>query len=301
VETVDYITPVVDDPYTFGAIAAANALSDIYAMGGRPLFALNIVGFPTRSLPLSILGEVLRGGSEKAAEAGVSIVGGHSINDNEPKYGLCVTGLVNPTEMVTNAGAEPGDALILTKPLGIGIITTGIDQRLVDEAAISRAVEVMTALNAGAAEAMLKVGVHACTDVTGFGLLGHLREMTAASKTGAIVHFENVPVLPEAWPLIQAGVVPDGTHNNYRFLKDYVSWDSHLSLEERLVLCDAQTSGGLLIAVPREKKAALAEALTTLGVTAAEVGQMVQGTGGRIHVMRSQDERVQDNDLQSPS
>ncbi|MCL5960853.1 MAG: selenide, water dikinase SelD, partial [Chloroflexi bacterium] len=203
VQTIDFITPVVDDPYNFGAIVAANALSDIYAMGAKPLFALNIVGFPAKTLPMSILGEILRGSADKAAEAGASIVGGHSIDDNEPKYGLAVTGIVHPDQVVTNAGAKPGDVLVLTKPLGTGIITTGIDRLLVGERTVERVTAVMSELNRRAAEAMVQVAVNGCTDVTGFGLLGHLHEMAKARGVAAEVTLETIPVLPETWELLK--------------------------------------------------------------------------------------------------
>ena len=283
VQTIDFITPVVDDPYSFGAIAAANALSDIYAMGARPVLALNVVGFPAKTLPLSVLGEILRGGADKAAEAGASVVGGHSIDDNEPKYGLAVTGFVHPDQMVRNAGARPGDALILTKPLGIGIITTGIDRLLVDRRTVDRVVAVMSELNRAAAEAMVRVGVNACTDVTGFGLLGHLHEMAEASGVAAAIVLESVPVLPEAWELVARGVAPEGTHNNHRYLGEFVDWGG-LSRAEQLVLCDAQTSGGLLIAVAPEKKETLVEALAAVGVAGAEIGRIVPGRRGTVRV-----------------
>lgn len=286
VQTIDFITPVVDDPYSFGAIVAANALSDIYAMGAKPVLALNIVGFPAKALPLSMLGEILRGGADKAAEAGVTIVGGHSIDDNEPKYGLAVTGFVHPNKLVRNATAQPGDALILTKPLGIGIITTGIDRLMVDQRTAEHAISVMSELNRAAADAMLKIGVSACTDITGFGLLGHLHEMAEASGVGAEVSLEKVPVLLEAWELVEKGVVPEGTENNHRYLRDHVDWQG-LRREEQLVLCDAQTSGGLLIAVPEGKKVALLETLASSGIAPAEIGRIVEGRGGVIRVKRS--------------
>ena len=285
VETVDFITPVVDDPYAFGAIAAANALSDIYTMGAKPIIALSIVGFPTKSLPIGVLGEIMRGSGDKAAEAGVSIVGGHSVDDNEPKYGLCVTGLVHPQRFITNAGARPGDVLVLTKPLGTGIITTGIDRRLVSQEAVDRVMAVMASLNRGACQAIVSVGVHACTDVTGFGLLGHLRTMARASRVGARVSLSQVPVLPETWDLAEAGIVPEGTHNNHRYLREDVSWDSAISREAQLVLCDAQTSGGLLIAVAPEKEEDLLAAMADEGVTAAVIGRIIEREAG-LHVER---------------
>jgi len=286
VETVDYITPVVDDAYAYGAIAAANALSDAYAMGAQPLFALNMVGFPAKTLPLSVLGEIIRGGADKVAEAGASIVGGHSIDDNEPKYGLCVTALIQPDKLVTNATARVGDLLILTKPLGIGIITTGIDRGVVDEKTTDKVVEQMATLNKMAAEAMLEVGVNACTDITGFGLLGHLSEMTSASKVGARIFLERVPVIDEAWELVERGVAPGGSHNNHRFLQDSVTYEDGISFQAQLVLCDAQTSGGLLISVAASKGDALQEALRARGVEGAVIGEVLDDGQGRIWVSR---------------
>lgn len=281
IQTVDYITPVVDDPYHFGMIAVANALSDIYAMGGKPVIALNLIGFPNQSLPLSVMEAILKGGADKASEAGVTIVGGHSITDSAPKYGLAVTGFIDPRRVITKRGARPGDALILTKPLGIGVITTGIDHKLVNGDLVSRVINMMTTLNKRAAEMMQEVGVNACTDVTGFGLLGHLREILMSSKVGARVVASQVPVIPETKELIQAGAVAGGTHNNYRYLRDVVSWDPALSKEMRLILCDPQTSGGLLIAVPRENKARLLALLQNDQEVpvAVEIGEVVEKPG----------------------
>jgi selenide,water dikinase len=286
VQSVDYITPVVDDPYTFGAIAAANALSDLYAMGARPTLALNLIGYPVKSLPLGMMEEILRGGADKVIEAGASLIGGHSIDDHEPKYGLAVTGLIHPNRVVRNAGARPGDRLVLTKPLGLGIITTGLDRGLVDEAAIDRAVTVMTTLNAGAAEAMLAVGVHAATDVTGFGLLGHLHEMLTASGVGARVELDAVPVLDEAWGLAAANCIPDGSHSNFRDLASFIIWDKAIERPAQMVLCDAQTSGGLLLAVPPARTDDLLAALREQATPAAAViGEVVAGElPGRITV-----------------
>ena len=287
VQSVDFITPVVDDPYSFGAIVAANAISDIYAKGATPILALNLVGFPAKTFPLHILGEILRGGAEKAAEAGVLVAGGHSLDDGEPKYGMAVTGLVHPDRVVTNAGAKAGDLLFLTKPLGIGLITTAIDRRLASPETTQRVVAVMSALNRAASEAMLSVGVDACTDVTGFGLLGHLHEMALASGLAAEVDLERVPVLEEAWHLARMGIVPDGTHNNRHYLDGKIRWDG-ISREEQLVLCDAQTSGGLLIACPAEHVEELSRAMVRSGVEAAPIGRMLKGSPGEILVRRSQ-------------
>lgn len=297
VQTVDYITPVVDDPYTFGAIAAANALSDVYAMGARPVLALNLVGYPIKTLPMSLLGEILRGGADKLTEAGASLLGGHSIDDHEPKYGLAVTGLAHPDRIVTKAGARPGDLLVLTKPLGLGIITTGIDRQLVDEETAQRAVDVMLRLNRDAADAMQRacterserICVHACTDVTGFGLLGHLHEMLDASGVGAQVWLDQVPVLEEAWELAARDCVPEGSYNNYRYLAEFVQYKPAITRAQQLVLCDAQTSGGLLMAVPPDCVKRLLTALETARAPAAAViGEVVEGPVGRISVISDQ-------------
>lgn len=289
VQTVDYITPVVDDPYACGAVAAANSLSDIYAMGARPLFALNVVGFPIGTLPLSVLEAILKGGADKAAEAGAPIVGGHSIDDPEPKYGLVVTGIVHPERILTNAGARVGDDLILTKPLGMGIITTGIKRQKVAAETVDQAVATMSTLNRYAAEVMEAVGgVHACTDVTGFGLLGHLREVAAASRVGATISLEAVPVLPEAWRLVREGVCPGGTHRNLKSLEGSVEWAPGMGEDVRLVLSDAQTSGGLLMAVGKaQSKEMLRRLSETKGVlAAARIGEVTAGPTGKIRVVR---------------
>ena len=287
VQTVDFFTPVVDDPYLFGVIAAANSLSDIYAMGAQPAFALNIVGFPSTTLSLDILGEILRGGSDKAREAGIHILGGHSVDDPEPKYGLAVTGFIHPNRIVTNAGGQPGDQLVLTKPLGIGIITTGIKRQQVSEATTQRAVEVMATLNGDAAAAMAEIGVHAATDVTGYGLLGHLREMVTGARLSATIRLREVPVLPEAWDLAARGIVPGGTQRNLAAVSPSVVWEADLREIEQVVLADAQTSGGLLIAAAPEKTGALVDALQSRGtLAAAVVGALDTGVPGEIRVVR---------------
>jgi len=285
VQTVDFITPIVDDPEAFGAIAAANALSDIYAMGGRPVLALNLVGFPIKTLPAGVLEAILRGGETKLAEAGVTLGGGHSIEDLEPKYGLAVTGIIDPQRLITNAGARPGDVLILTKSLGSGIITTGIDRGLVRDDTIARVTALMAQLNRAAAEVMIAVGVSACTDVTGFGLLGHLREMVEASGVGARIHVGQVPVLPEAWDLARQGAIPDGSHNNARFLARFVDWAPGISAEAQAILCDAQTYGGLLMATPADKQAELLLRLKEAGVAGAAIGEIIPGAPGQIRVV----------------
>jgi len=285
VQTVDVFTPVVDDPYQYGAISAANALSDIYAMGARPVLALNIVGFPRTLLPLSILDEILRGGADKAREAGVTIAGGHSIDDPEPKYGLAVTGLVHPRAVVRNVGARPGDQLILTKPLGIGIITTGIKQGTTSARTADAAIAVMSRLNAAAAAAMVEVGVHAATDITGFGLLGHLYEMTSGSRVLARVRFSRIPVLDETRVLARGGAIAGGTTRNIAYLQTRATFEG-LDEIDRLICCDAQTSGGLLMAVPADRVDALIAALRRRQVDpVAQIGEITSEGDGRIQVV----------------
>ena len=276
VQTVDFFPPIVDDPYVFGEVAAANALSDVYAMGGAPLLALNIVGFPA-SLPKDILARILQGGAAKTREAGVLIVGGHTVDDAEPKYGLAVTGIVRPGAQVTNAGARPGDTLVLTKPIGSGVITTAGKQQTVDQSVLDAAVDVMSTLNAASSEAMVRVGVNACVDVTGFGLVGHLREMAEGSGVGARVSVGRVPVLDGVRDLLDRGVAPGGTRRNLESTLGAVAWEPSLAEEERLLMCDAQTSGGLLISVPEERAGELLGELKEGGVlTRAVVGSIVE-------------------------
>lgn len=287
VMTVDYFTPIVDDPYQFGSIAAANAFSDVYAMGARPVIALNIAGFPSDKLPISYLGQILQGGAHKAAEAGVAIVGGHTIDDAEPKYGLCVAGLIHPEKVIRNGGAKPGDKLVLTKPLGSGIITTGIKRGRVENWLIEKVVEVMSTLNRAASEAMVSVGVDACTDVTGFGLLGHLNEMVLSSGVGAVLYADRVPLLPRVRELAAEGVVPGGTRRNLSAVSEAVSWAPDITEDDKLILADAQTSGGLLIAVPEDKTDRLVDELGRRGVmTAAIVGEIISESTALIRVQR---------------
>jgi len=277
VQTVDFFTPVVDDPYDYGQISVTNALSDIYAMGGRPLTALNIVCFPVGSYSNEILSEILRGGNDKAQEAEVVIIGGHSVEDLEPKYGLAVTGVINPEKVVTKATAKPGDVLILTKPLGIGILTTALKRELVPDKLIKAITESMKLLNRGASEAMMEVGVNACTDVTGFGLTGHLYEMISTSNVGAIIKLSAMPVFEEVWEFARLGTIPGGTKANHRYLVSHVIYAEYMTLEEQLVLCDAQTSGGLLISVPKDKADLLLEKLKAKGVAdPGVIGEIVE-------------------------
>ncbi len=273
--TVDFFPPIVDDAYSYGEIAVANSLSDVYAMGGKPLLALNIVGFPV-DLPKEILGEVLKGGASKAKEAGVLIVGGHTVDDKEPKYGMAVTGVIEPGKQVTNTGAMPGNVLVLTKPIGTGIITTAGKQQRVSDEVLNRAVETMAELNRAAAEAMMEVGVNACTDVTGFGLLGHMRAMTDGSEVAVTVSAGSVPVFDGVRELLAEDIAPGGTRRNLRSLDGVVRWHASIDETTKLLLSDAQTSGGLLIAVAPEKQDRLLRALEVGGVaTRAVVGNIL--------------------------
>jgi selenide,water dikinase len=250
VQTVDFFTPIVDDPYTFGAIAAANALSDVYAMGGTPITALAIAAFP-EDMPPGTIGEILRGGTDKAREAGVSIIGGHTIKDNEPKYGLAVTGTVHPEKIWRNATASVGDAIVLTKRLGTGILTTARRADRIDDAALLEAIESMTTLNRDAAAALKDMHVHAVTDVTGFGLLGHLSEMLAPQALGADIDVALLPIFAGVRELVDAGIAPGGTRSNLQqALENGVAFADGVTETDRLIAADAQTSGGLLIALP---------------------------------------------------
>ncbi len=284
VVTVDFFTPITDDPYEFGLVAAANSLSDVYAMGGRPLVALNVVGFPA-ALAAEMLGDVLRGGYDKAAEANCLIVGGHTVDDNEPKYGLSVVGLVEPGKQVSNAGAQSGDVLVLTKPIGTGIITTGCKAGVAPPGSVETAVETMATLNRAASEAMMEVEVNACTDITGFGLMGHLTAMLRASGVSGQINRSQVPALPGAIELLEQGVAPGGTHRNQAGVENCVEWDDALTSEDQLLLCDAQTSGGLLISVPEARLPQLLAALESHSVaTRAVVGSVDQGVPGYVSV-----------------
>lgn len=286
VQTLDIFTPFVDDPYAYGAIAAANSLSDIYAMGADPALALNFLAYPRAHLSREVVVQIVRGGADKMTEAGVVIGGGHSIEDREVKFGYAVTGFTAADRIVTNAGARPGDRLVLTKPIGLGVVTTGIKYGRTSEETVESATQVMLQLNGPAVAAMLAVGVHACTDVTGYGLIGHLREMAEASRVAARLRVGAVPVLEEAWVLARAGVVPGGSQRNRAAAEGYVRWSDAVSEEARVLLCDAQTSGGLLIAVAPERIGALRAALTARGVrVAAEVGEVLDSGEGWIEVV----------------
>lgn len=285
--TIDFITPLVDDPYQFGRIAATNAFSDIYAMGARPVIALNVVAFPSRSRPLDELNDILRGGSDQAAAAGVTIAGGHSIDDPEPKYGLCVMGFMDPNKVLTNSGAKAGDRLILTKPIGTGIVATAIKHGTAPAEAIGEALQSMTTLNGPASEVAMEFGCSACTDVSGFGLLGHLREMTCASVVGARVRFSDVPFISGLAGLLRQEEAPGGTYSNLDYLNatESVVWPDGFSEEGQLALSDAQTAGGLLLTIEADRAAALKSALLDAGVLiAAEIGEMIEDARCRIYV-----------------
>ncbi|EXJ23918.1 Selenide [Alkalibacterium sp. AK22] len=284
VQTLDFFTPIVDDPYDFGQVAAANALSDVYAMGGTPVTALNIVAFPIFDLDKAILSEILRGASDKVQEAGCNLVGGHSIDDQEPKFGLSVTGTIHPDQIQTNAGARIGDQLILTKPIGVGISTTALKRGLLSDEEVSRVTAVMAMLNKGAAEVMKNYPVHACTDVTGFGLLGHLGEMAAESRQAITLMKDQVPVLPRVRELAEQGVVPGGSKSNLRHVKEAVHFDDRLDEIDQLILADAVTSGGLLMAVEAAQAEALLAELKAKGLDASLIGSVTDGPAGQLFV-----------------
>lgn len=284
--TVDFFPPIVDDPFIFGQIAAANSLSDVYAMGAKPIAALNVVGFPS-DLDMSILGEILKGGASKALEAGIVIAGGHSVVDAEPKYGLSVTGIVKPGSQTANSTSKPGDLLLLTKPIGTGIITTAGKQKKVRPEVLENAVTIMAALNKSASESMISVGVNACSDVTGFGLLGHLREMMEGSSLGARIYKSKVPVIEGTMDLLKQGIVPGGTMRNLDSLKSTVCWDKEISENDKILLSDAQTSGGLLISVNPNKADKLQQSLSETGTLSNQIiGEVytLSETGPTIHV-----------------
>jgi selenide, water dikinase len=274
VQTIDFFTPLVDDPYQFGRIAATNAFSDIYAMGGRPAFALNVVAFP-KALPMELLGEILRGGADVARDAGAVVAGGHSIDDPEPKYGMAVTGFVHPERVWTNAGARAGDALVLTKRIGTGIVTTAVKRGHPDPAVVEEAVRSMTTLNRDAAETLRAAAPHAVTDVTGFGLVGHARELAAAAGLRVAIDWSAVELLPGARALAEAGFVPGGTRANVELAAHYAEFGPGLAELDRALACDAQTSGGLLAALP----AGRAE-----GLPWPVIGRVVEGPAGTVLV-----------------
>jgi selenide,water dikinase len=277
IATTDFFTPVVDDPFVFGRIAAANALSDVYAMGGTPLYALSLVGFPLATLGAETLGRILEGAVDACAEAGIEIVGGHSIDDPEPKFGLAVTGLVHPKTVLSNAKGRPGDLLVLTKPLGAGLATTAI-KKGIETPAAEAAVKHMSTLNRVAGEVFAKAQVHALTDVTGFGLLGHLWNIVEASKVAATVRFDDVPLMPGAAELAQGGIVPGGTRRNLVDVGPHVAFPAEMPEWQRILLADAQTNGGLLAAVPPGGIDSVLRSLRRRKVSAAVVGHLSKGS-----------------------
>ena len=282
VQTTDFFTPIVDDPFSFGQIAAANALSDVYAMGGKPLTAMNVVAFPIKRMDGSILKEILKGGYSKIHEAGALLVGGHSIDDTDIKYGLSVTGVVHPKRILTNAHARPGDRLVLTKPLGTGIIATALKGDMASREAVMKITESMTMLNRVASEAMVEVGVNACTDITGFGLLGHALEMAMASDVGIVIQSQSVPSFPEAEEYASMGMVPGGTGRNREFYSCRVEIRGGIPNEKMDILYDAQTSGGLLISVEGIKVEKLLGQLHSKGVKwATMIGEVIEDPKGR--------------------
>ncbi len=288
-QSVDFFTPIVDDPYQFGQIAAANALSDIYAMGGKPLFALNIVGFPKDELPLEVLSDILRGGADKAHEAGIHILGGHTIDDKEPKYGMVITGEVEEAKLIRNSTAKAGDILILTKPLGTGIIATAIKQGTFEQNSpiVKQAVDIMVTLNRSAAEAASSIGVNAMTDVTGFGLLGHLHELLESSGYAAKINYSTLPFIDGVKKLAQAGRIPSGTKRNLKYVMQWLEGQDTFSETELLMTADAQTSGGLLISVAEEKAQALLEALVKAQTPCSvAIGQITDGKTGTISLTK---------------
>lgn len=274
IQTVDFFTPVVDDPYIFGQIAATNSLSDIYAMGGEPKLAMNIICFPN-CLPTEVMTEILKGGFDKVKESGAILVGGHTVQDDEPKYGLSVSGFVHPDKVLTNANAKVGDILVLTKPLGIGIINTGIKAQMVDDKTYKRAVEIMTTLNKVAKDAAVKVGVNSCTDVTGFGLLGHSLEMAEGSNVTIKIYSKNVPVIEQAYDFANMGLIPAGAYSNKAFIGDKVKFnDVSQTLQD--ILFDPQTSGGLLLSVEEKKVDSLLNELKESTTKYAVIGEVIE-------------------------
>ena len=284
VQTVDFFTPIVDDPTTFGQIAAANALSDVYAMGGRPISALSIVGFPNTGTDVEILEKILLGGHTKMQEAGCTVIGGHCLGDDEIKFGYAVTGLINPQRVLKNVGARPGDRLILTKRLGTGVIGTALKRESASQASVDAAVASMCTLNRAGSEVALQFEVHAATDVTGFGLLGHAREMAAGSKVSFVIDVAQIEFLPEAIEYARQGFLPAGLNRNMEFLSGCVEFAAGVSQEIRDLLFDPQTSGGLLFSVAGKDTVALLEALRASGVGAQAVGEVVEKTHPLIEV-----------------
>lgn len=286
VQTLDFITPIVDDPFIYGQVAAANSLSDVYAMGGTPVVAMNIVCFPSRKVEMSALGKILEGGASKTKEAGIEIIGGHSVDDNEPKYGLVVTGRVDPNRFYTNAGAKVGDQLILTKPIGTGILTTAIKKRKLDDTDAAQVIESMITLNRRAAEVLGDFQVNAVTDITGFGLIGHLFEMASGSGVGARIDYAKIPIMEAAPSLVRRRIVPGGSKRNLRRIQEHTQWANELPEEAQMICCDPQTSGGLLISVAKEDVNELVTRLKAVDALATNIiGEITDDPQSQIHVV----------------
>ena len=286
VSTVDFFTPVVDDPRAFGRISAANAMSDIYAMGGRPILALNLLCFSDEKVPAGVVRRILRGGEEKIREAGAYLGGGHSVQDQELKYGMCVTGIVRPDRVVRNSGARVGDTLVLTKPLGIGLMTTGMKFGLLKPGAVRKVTRVMEQLNARASEAMMQVGASSCTDITGFGLLGHTLEVAEASGVTIEIDFPQLVVMPEAYEMLEAEAIPGGLWANKTYVRNRITVKG-IADSELNVLCDPQTSGGLLVSVAPARARKLLDLLLRAGIKEARpVGKVLAKSHGHIIVRK---------------
>jgi len=276
IQTLDFFTPVVDDPYVFGQIAAANSLSDVYAMGGKPILALNITCFPT-CLSMDILAEILKGGSNKVQEAGALLVGGHTVDDNEPKYGLSVTGIIHPDKVLSNSTAKPGDVLVLTKPLGLGVLNTAIKAEMLDKSIEQKAIDIMISLNNIAADGMNIVGANSCTDITGFGLLGHAYEMAKGSGVSMVIDLKSVPIIEGAIEKAEMGLVPAGTYKNQGYIGENVKYEGEVPVYLKDILFDPQTSGGLLISLEKEKAEELLEYYSkNLNTEFAIVGEVIE-------------------------
>jgi selenide,water dikinase len=285
IQTIDFFTPIVDEPYLFGQVAAANALSDVYAMGGKPLTAMNVVCFPINKMDISILREIMTGGADKVHEAGATLLGGHSVEDDELKYGLSITGIIHPEKVVLNTGARAGDKLILTKPLGTGIMSTALKGKKINAKTMAKVIKSMATLNRKAAELMQETGVHACTDVTGFGLLGHAAEMIEDTEVGIVIHSLEVPFFPETKELAEMGIIPGGLHRNREFRRNMVKIAKEVPDYLADIFFDPQTSGGLLISVPEQKASALLERMHREGIKeAAIIGEVVAEPEGKIIV-----------------
>ena len=284
IQTIDFITPIVNDPYSFGQIAAANSISDVYTMGGRPITAMNVVSFPSGDMDISILKEILRGGLDKIQEAGAALMGGHSVNDPEMKYGLAVTGVVHPDKLITNSGTRIGDCLVLTKPLGTGVMSTALKNRLTDEKEMQEAIRSMTSLNKAAAELMIELGAHACTDITGFGLIGHASHLIQEGETGIEFDFNEIPFFPEVMDLSRKEVYPGGLERNREFYSPQVEFRGRIPQYKRNLLFDPQTSGGLLIALSPAEAELMVEKLKKLKIHAVIIGKIIKDTGHKIIV-----------------